>query len=92
MTNKSSRQTVCDLLAHLRTVAGGAPTAAAVDETLEGLSTAVGSLVDEHAGLANELLGVYEQLGVVFEVARRLPTVQGERAVVAFPSHPQPFR
>ena len=40
-----------------------------------GLSDAVGQIMDEHAGMAEELLSVYEQLGVVFEVTRRLPGV-----------------
>ncbi len=40
-----------------------------------GLSDAVGQIMDEHAGMAEELLSVYEQLGVVFEVTRRLPGI-----------------
>lgn len=36
----------------------------------------------EHAGMADELLCVYEQLGIVFEVTRRLHTVRRESEVV----------
>lgn len=56
------------------------------DSTLDGLvsnvSDAVERITAEHAGMADELLSVYEQLGVVFEVTRRLSTVQDEAGVV----------
>lgn len=47
-----------------------------------GLSDAVGQIMDEHAGMAEELLSVYEQLGVVFEVTRRLPSIRNESEVL----------
>lgn len=46
------------------------------------VSEAVNQLVVEHAGMAEELLGVYEQLGIVFEVTRRLPGVRSEAEVI----------
>ncbi len=49
---------------------------------LNGLSDALRQVQQEHAGLTEELLGVYEQLGIVFEVTRKLPTVQNETMVV----------
>lgn len=58
--------------------ADGADLSAALD----GLSGALHQVQQEHAGLTEELLGVYEQLGIVFEVTRKLPTVQNEAMVV----------
>ncbi|MHC5108621.1 MAG: HD-GYP domain-containing protein [Planctomycetota bacterium] len=49
---------------------------------LNGLSTAVGSLYEEHTGMVEELLGVYEQLGMVFEVTRSLPSTETEWEVL----------
>ena len=55
----------------------------AVDESLlGGMSDAVGQVLDEHAGMAEELLSVYEQLGVVFEVTRQLPGVRRELEIL----------
>lgn len=36
----------------------------------------------EQSGMADELLCVYEQLGIVFEVTRKLPTVSSEREII----------
>ncbi len=55
---------------------------ARIDQILWGLSGAVDRIVAEHSGMARELLSVYEQLGIVFEVTGRLSTVQCEREVV----------
>jgi hypothetical protein len=49
---------------------------------LLGISGAIEQVTIEHAGMAEELLGVYEQLGIVFEVTRKLPGVQSEPAVI----------
>jgi len=49
---------------------------------LTGLSSAVEQIMVEHSGLAEELLSVYEQLGAVFDITRRLPGVSGEAEVV----------
>lgn len=35
-------------------------------------------IVAEHHGMADELLNVYEQLGIIFEVTKRLPSVSAE--------------
>ncbi|MCP4249593.1 MAG: HD-GYP domain-containing protein [bacterium] len=51
---------------------------AAVTGILDGLQRAVARMLAEHAGMADELLQVYEQLGIVFEVTRKLPTVSHE--------------
>jgi HD-GYP domain-containing protein (c-di-GMP phosphodiesterase class II) len=49
---------------------------------LESVSTAVDQIAAEHAGMADELLSAYEQLGAVFEITRSLPGVQSESAVI----------
>jgi HD-GYP domain-containing protein (c-di-GMP phosphodiesterase class II) len=49
---------------------------------LSKLSEAIECLRGERDGMAEELLGVYEQLGVVFEVTSRLPTVRSEPEVL----------
>jgi hypothetical protein len=49
---------------------------------LDALEAACLEQADENAGLAEELLHVYEQLGIVFHVTSRLPTVQQEEQVL----------
>jgi len=49
---------------------------------LSKVCEAVERLHTEHTGMAEELLGVYEQLGIIFEVTGRLSTVQTESGVV----------
>ena len=55
-------------------------------DALEGLLSKVSGAADqltvEHAGMAEELLCAYEQLGTVFEVTRRLSNVRNESEVV----------
>ena len=55
--------------------------AAALDK-FDALEATLDRLLAEHSGMAEELLRVYEQLGIVFEVARKLPTVRDEAEVV----------
>lgn len=49
-----------------------------LDYLWDGVRTAVQCIKAEHGGMANELLGVYEQLGTLFDVTRRLASVQSE--------------
>lgn len=53
---------------------------------LGGLVSAVSEGVErislENEGMAEELLAAYEQLGIVFEVTQKLPTVQSESEVI----------
>ncbi len=49
---------------------------------LGSIKSALDQVMTEHAGMADELLFVYEQLGVIFEVTRELPTVQEESEIV----------
>ena len=48
----------------------------------DALEAALSRILAEHSGMAEELLRVYEQLGIVFEVTRKLPTVRDEQEVV----------
>lgn len=54
-----------------------------LEAVLDHLRQAVQQIVVEHAGMVEELLSVYEQLGVVFEVTRRLPSLQEEPEVIS---------
>jgi HD-GYP domain-containing protein (c-di-GMP phosphodiesterase class II) len=66
----------------LRAQVGGLEHGGTVDDLLSGISGAIEQVTTEHAGMAEELLGVYEQLGVVFEVTRKLAGVETESAVI----------
>ena len=60
----------------------------------DALDAALSRILAEHSGMAEELLRVYEQLGIVFDVTRTLPTVREEHEVVRLflenlrPTHP----
>lgn len=56
--------------------------AEAMSGALTGLSESLDRVLVEHTGMTEELLGVYEQLGMVFEVCGRLPQVRRESAVL----------
>ncbi len=51
-------------------------------ETLNELDQKLEFVLDEHGGMAEELLCVYEQLGIVFEMTASLPGVEEENEVV----------
>lgn len=53
-----------------------------LDEKIWNLSNAAEQMVAENAGMAEELLCVYEQLGIVFEVTSKLAGVQRESEVL----------
>ncbi len=53
-----------------------------LDKKLWNLSHAAEQMVAENAGMAEELLGVYEQLGIVFEVTSKLAGVQRQSEVL----------
>lgn len=67
----------------LRARVGQAGPPTDLTDTLCGLSAGLRRLGEEHAGMAEELIGVYEQLGIVFEVTRCLPEIHTEEEVVA---------
>ncbi len=54
-----------------------------LDRAFLGLSDAVERTLAEHRGMASELICVYEQLGVVFEVTRKLSRVRDETEVIS---------
>ncbi len=66
----------------LRAHVGDLEPGGTADDLLSSISGAIEQVTVEHAGMAEELLGVYEQLGIVFEVTRQLPGVQTESAVI----------
>lgn len=49
---------------------------------LPALSSSLEQVMVEHQGMADELLCLYEQLGIVFEVTRKLAVVQSEAEVI----------
>ncbi|MCH7993548.1 MAG: HD domain-containing protein [Planctomycetes bacterium] len=53
-----------------------------LDKKLWNLSQSVERMASENAGMAEELLCVYEQLGIVFEVTSKLPGVRTETDVL----------
>jgi len=57
-------------------------TAPKLDAKLWSLSDLAEQMASEHEGMAEELLGLYEQLGVVFDVTRKLATVDSEAEVL----------
>ena len=65
------------LRAELERLPGGQELAARIP----GISEAVNRYQQEQEGMAEELLSVYEQLGAVFEITRRLPEVFDELKV-----------
>lgn len=54
----------------------------ALEHALQDISGAAERMSVEHAGMTQELLSVYEQLGAVFEVTRRLSRVEGESDIL----------
>lgn len=53
-----------------------------ISAVLPVLSSSVDQLMAEHRGMADELLCLYEQLGIVFEVTRKLAGVRNESEVL----------
>lgn len=68
-----------ELQAEIRS--GGAPGDQMVAR-LDEIALDLEGVVEEHAGLADELLGAYEQLGIVFELTRQLPALERESDVI----------
>lgn len=78
----SHSQDVHRLLPMLRTCVAQIEPDTDLERLVSHLSEAVERMRVEHAGMAEELLCAYEQLGVVFEVTRKLPCVQSESEVI----------
>ncbi|MHC4064007.1 MAG: HD-GYP domain-containing protein [Planctomycetota bacterium] len=80
----NDRSDVLQVVATLRSAMGqsGDDTPAVTLGQLDALEGALSRILAEHSGMAEEVLRVYEQLGIVFEVSRRLPTVHDEAEVL----------
>ena len=70
------------LFASLRAALPQAKSALELLPSLDLLEKALDRVLIEHEGMSQELISVYEQLGIVFEVSSRLSAVRGERKVV----------
>jgi len=53
-----------------------------ITEMLDPLVGSLEEVLEEHRGMADELISAYEQLGIVFEVTRNLPAVTTEVEVL----------
>lgn len=73
---------VWDQLARLRAIPADRATAEDYGAHVSRLTESVERICTENDGMAEELLCTYEQLGIVFDITRRLPTVHGEGEVV----------
>jgi hypothetical protein len=73
---------VLDKLDQLRGVLRCKSESGQLDQALNTIQQSVSQCLVEHEGMVEELLRVYEQLGVVFDVTRKLPDVQDEGAVI----------
>ncbi|MEK6674343.1 MAG: HD domain-containing phosphohydrolase [Planctomycetota bacterium] len=76
------KQEVEQHLAALRRRAESSSASLEVHGELDHLSNQLQRVLAEHAGMTREVLTVYEQLGIVFEVTRKLPSIQRDRDVV----------
>ncbi|MFQ5494299.1 MAG: HD-GYP domain-containing protein [Phycisphaerae bacterium] len=56
--------------------------ALSVDALLADLAAGLERLTLEHAGMADELLSAYEQLGIIFDMTRKIAGVHGESRVI----------
>ena len=66
----------------LQTCLGELGSDGSLRQIVGGVTHAVQRMTAEHGGMAEELLSLYEQLGVVFEVSRSLGSVKNERDVL----------
>ncbi|UCF34193.1 MAG: HD-GYP domain-containing protein [Phycisphaerales bacterium] len=53
-----------------------------LQSAFDDVSQSADAILAEHGGMVDELLCVYEQLGIVFEVTRKLPEVRDEQEVI----------
>lgn len=74
-------------LSQLRSILDGSGQSSGSTQTSNVVLSTFEQLVAEHRGMADELISVYEQLGIIFEVTRKLCTVQGEDEVLGLFVH-----
>lgn len=77
-------QNILSQIASLRSALSNQADGDCIDALLNRLSDRTRKVIEEHEGMALDLLGLYEQLGAVFEIARRFTLVENEREVVSF--------
>ncbi|MFQ5413961.1 MAG: HD-GYP domain-containing protein [Phycisphaerae bacterium] len=73
---------VIERLERLRAVVGATGSCAAVEALVADAIDGVQRILSEQGGMVDELLRVYEQLGVVFDVTRKLAGIQDEQEVI----------
>ena len=69
-------------LAGLADLVQALPGGAAPAERLRAAAEQVDASLIEHEGMANELITLYEQMGVLFDITRRLGEADGEAPIV----------
>jgi len=69
-------------LGRLRSAIQDASAIQEIDAALDALSTSVQQISAENAGMADELICLYEQIGVIFDVTRKLPEVGQESQIL----------
>lgn len=74
---------VVEQLAHVRRRALALKADDTIIGMLDSIATALDQVLAEHEGMADELISTYEQLGIVFEVTHKLPTVRNESEVLS---------
>jgi len=78
MQNGDAVQCLSDLRVALKNLRGPRD----ISAMLPALSASIDQMMAEHQGMADELLCLYEQLGIVFEVTHKLAGVQNESEVI----------
>lgn len=81
-TGASAMGELSTMLAGLRTRFNPSSACSEFQSTFQSLSERLADLEAEHSGMADELLTVYEQLGIVFEVAHQLPELRSETRIL----------
>ncbi len=77
-----STEDIVKQLLSARQRAGELSADSALTHMLDSITVALDQILEEHQGLADELISAYEQFGIIFEVTQQLPTVQNEEEVL----------
>ncbi|MBI1826222.1 MAG: HD-GYP domain-containing protein [Planctomycetes bacterium] len=73
-----------DCLSDLRQAINLTQSPAAADNMLGRMSRSIDQVIHEHKTMADELLSVYEQLGIVFDLTRKLVSFASEGEMIDF--------
>jgi len=74
-------------IATLREEAKSSGLGGRLEAVLERIEETARLIISEHAGMADELIGLYNQLGAVFDITRQLPNVRDEWQVATVFKH-----